>query len=116
MVLAGLKRFDIWLADLNPQRGTEVGKVRPVLIIQSDLINHVHDSTVVCPITSKSSTSEITKVNVLPENLTGLEQDSWVILDQIRSMDNRRFLRKLGSLPQKYHSRINENLKIVLDL
>lgn len=116
MILANINRFDIWLADLNPQRGTEVGKVRPVLVIQTDLINHVHDSTIVCPITTRSSTSEITKVKLPPKKLTGLDEESWVILDQIRALDNRRLIKKLGILPQGYHSTINQNLRIVLDL
>ena len=46
------KRFEICLADLNPRVGTETGKTRPVLIIQSDLLNKVHPSTIVCPITT----------------------------------------------------------------
>ena len=48
-----LKQFDIWLADLNPRLGTEAGKTRPVVIVQTDLLNDFHLSTVICPITSK---------------------------------------------------------------
>ena len=48
-----VKQFEIWVADLNPQIGTESGKTRPVLVIQTDLLNKIpHPSTVVCPITT----------------------------------------------------------------
>ena len=47
-----IKQFDIWLADLNPSRGTEPGKTRPVVIIQTDLLNDSHLSTIICPITT----------------------------------------------------------------
>ena len=43
------KQYEIWLADLNPRMGTEPGKTRPVVIIQTDLLNDVHPSTIVCP-------------------------------------------------------------------
>ena len=47
------KQFEIWIADLNPQIGTEPGKVRPVLVIQTNLLNKIpHSSTLVCPITT----------------------------------------------------------------
>ncbi len=47
-----IKQFDIWLADLNPSIGTEPGKKRPVVIVQTDLLNETHLSTLICPITS----------------------------------------------------------------
>jgi len=46
------EKFEIWLADLNPRFGTEAGKTRPVLIVQSNLLNAVHPSTIICPITT----------------------------------------------------------------
>jgi len=52
-----IKQFDIWLADLNPKKGTEPGKIRPVVIVQTDLLNETHLSTIICPIT----------INVIPE-------------------------------------------------
>ena len=46
------KQFDIWLADLNPTIGTEPGKTRPVVIMQTNLLNETHTSTIICPITT----------------------------------------------------------------
>ncbi|WP_106134456.1 type II toxin-antitoxin system PemK/MazF family toxin [Mongoliibacter ruber] len=43
-----VKRFEVWLANLDPRFGTETGKTRPVLVVQTDLLNKVHPSTLVC--------------------------------------------------------------------
>ncbi len=113
-MMSGVKRFEIWMANLNPQRGTEVGKVRPVLIVQTNLLNELIPSTIICPITTKPTKSEITKVNIKSDDFSGLQFESWVILDQMRSIDNRRLVRKIGELPFEIHSKMNENLKIIL--
>ncbi len=47
-----LKQFDLWLADLNPNVGTEPSKTRPVVIVQTDLLNESHLSTLICPVTT----------------------------------------------------------------
>ncbi|WP_425389462.1 type II toxin-antitoxin system PemK/MazF family toxin [Ekhidna sp.] len=111
-----IRHFDIWLANLNPQRGTEIGKVRPILIVQTNLINNLSDSTLICPVTSKTSQSEITKVKIDPSAENGLKSKSWVIVDQIRSIDNRRLIRKLGTLSMGNRTSIRRSLKIILDL
>ncbi len=68
------KQFDIWIADLEPQRGTETGKVRPVLIVQTNLLRD-HPSTVICPIsTNVSPESEILRVHIKKGTAT-LKQD-----------------------------------------
>ena len=48
-----IEKFHVYLADLNPQKGTEPGKIRPVVVVQTDLLNNVHPRTMVCPITTK---------------------------------------------------------------
>lgn len=47
-----IKQYDIWLADLNPSKGTEPGKTRPVLVVQTDLLNETHQSTLICPVST----------------------------------------------------------------
>ena len=55
-----IKQFEIWIADLNPRIGTETGKIRPVIVVQTDLLNKEHPSTIVCPIaTNVKPDSEI---------------------------------------------------------
>lgn len=110
-------QFDIWLANLNPSKGTEPGKIRPVVTIQSDLLNKVgHPSTLVCPITSQLSEEE----NVLRVKLdtfgTGLEQDSEVLIDQIRALDNQRLLQRLGKIGADQSEELLWKLKAILDI
>ena len=48
-----LEKFHIYLADLNPRQGTEAGKIRPVVVVQTDLLNNTHPSTIICPLTTR---------------------------------------------------------------
>jgi len=109
-------KFDIWLANLNPQRGSEVGKVRPVLIIKTSLLAGLTNSTIICPFTTTPSNSEITRVKMTPSVKSGIEKDSWVIIDQIRSIDSKRLIRKIGELPLDLQNKVDRSLKIMLDL
>ena len=109
-----LKQFDIWLADLNPTIGTEPGKTRPVIIVQSDLLNEVHLSTIVCPVT----TNVRPDANLLRVHLTKaqLSKVSDILVDQIRSIDNKRLIKRLGKLTPAQVGKLRANLMIVLDL
>lgn len=110
-----IKQFDIWIADLEPQRGTETGKVRPVLILQTNLLRD-HPSTIVCPITTNvAPESEILRV-YLKKGSAGLKSESDIMIDQIRAIDNRRLTKKVGELPRDLQQKVKENIKIVLDL
>ena len=109
-----IKQFEIWLADLNPNRGTEVGKVRPVVVIQTDLLNDLHSSTIVCPITSNVQRDmRLLRVFI---GKRGLDQESDILVDQIRAIDNRRFVKKIGRLQQAHVIQLQENIKTILDL
>ena len=113
--MALLKKYDIWLADLNPGRGTEPGKVRPVIIIQSDFLNNIHPSTIICPVTTNvNRSSKILRVAL--SNNIALSKPSDILVDQIRSIDNKRFIKKIGSISTGLRNQLNKNLKIVLDL
>ncbi|MFP4488028.1 MAG: type II toxin-antitoxin system PemK/MazF family toxin [Bacteroidales bacterium] len=112
-----IKQFDIWIADLSPQIGTESGKKRPVVVIQTDLLNEIsHPSTIVCPVTTRvKKESEVLRVH-LKKGMAQLTRDSDIMIDQIWAVDNRRLVKKLGSLPQNVKTRLKENISIVLDL
>ena len=109
-----IKQFDIWLANLNPGKGTELGKVRPVVVVQTDLLNDVHSSTLVCPITSQVNR----EINILRVFIGKryLEKESDVLVDQLRAIDNRRLVKRLGKLQPAQIRALKENLQIVLDL
>ncbi len=111
-----LKRFDVWIADLNPPNGTEPGKIRPVVIVQTDLLNNFHPSTLVCPLTTNVIPgAEILRVN-LAKNEGGLKKRSAVLVDQVRAIDNKRLLKKSGSLSKASKLKLMNNLKTILDL
>ena len=108
------KQYDIWLADLNPSIGTEPGKVRPVVIIQTNLLNDTHLSMIVCPVTTNvNPDAEILRIHL---KKTQLQKLSDVLVDQPRAIDNQRFIKKLGTLNTEQIRQLRENLKIVLDL
>jgi mRNA interferase MazF len=112
-----INQFEVWLADLNPRMGTEAGKTRPVLVVQTNLLNKLsHPSTIICPITSHvSPKANILRVH-LQQGTAGLEKDSDIMIDQMRAIDNGRLKQRLGVLPESFTDRIKENLKIVLDI
>ncbi|MBE7441408.1 MAG: type II toxin-antitoxin system PemK/MazF family toxin [Flavobacteriales bacterium] len=112
-----IKQYEIWIADLNPQIGTEPGKTRPVLVVQSNLLNKIpHPSTIVCPITTNiKKSAEILRVH-LKKGVANLHQDCDVMIDQIRAIDNKRLINKVGDLPSNLRNLVKENIQIVLDL
>lgn len=109
-----LKQFDIWLANLNPGRGTEPGKIRPVVVIQTDLLNENHPSTLVCPVT----TNVIAEIELLRVHLhkNQLDKPSDILVDRIRAIDNKRLIKKLASLTPTQIQTLKRNLRVVLDL
>ena len=109
-----IRQYDIWLANLNPSKGSEVGKVRPVVIVQSDLLNNLHGSTLVCPVTSNLNRDlKMLRVHI---GKRYLDAESDVLVDQVRAIDNRRLIQRLGKLQPSHVERLRENLCIVLDL
>ena len=112
-----INQYEIWIADLNPQIGTESGKTRPVLIVQTDLLNKIpHPSTIVCPITTKvQNDSDILRVH-LKKGMANLHENCDIMIDQIRAIDNKRLLKKVGVLPTDLIEKIKENISIIVDL
>lgn len=92
--MVNIRRGWFFLADLNPRRGTEPGKTRPVLVFQSDLLNQViHPSTIILPLTT-NVLDNVQPLRVrIPSTHEGFSTPSDVMIDQIRAIDNRRFFR-----------------------
>ena len=109
-----IQQYDIWLADLNPARGPIPGKIRPVVIIQSNLYNNNNDTTIVCPITSNI----VEDINYLRVALIKEQVDkrSDILLDQLRTIENRKLIKKLSRLNYDQIKKMKRNLQIVLDL
>jgi mRNA interferase MazF len=109
-----IKQYDIWLANLNPGKGTEIGKVRPVVIVQTDLLNNLHGSTLICPITSQVNRElKILRVHI---GKRYLEKESDVLVDQLRAIDNRRLVQRLGKLQAGHIQSLKENLSVLLEV
>lgn len=111
-----IKQFEIWLADLNPEFGTEAGKTRPVVIVQTDLLNKFHPSTIICPITTNVKTDATILRIHLSKGSAKLRENCDVMIDQIRAIDNKRLLKKIGDLPEEKINLVKANMSIVLDL
>jgi mRNA interferase MazF len=109
-----IKKWHVYLADLNPRIGTEPGKVRPVVVVQTNLLNGLHPSTVVCPLTTKvQPRARFLRVH-LSIGEAGLKEQSDIMVDQIRAIDNRRILRHMGKISHKSQVKLVENLGVLL--
>jgi mRNA interferase MazF len=110
-------RGDVWLANLNPMRGTEPGKTRPVLIVQAQaLLDANHPSTLIIPLTTKLvEDAEPLRLRVAA---TGrLRHDSDLLIDQLRAIDNRRLVQgPLTRLSATLMHRVDHAVKEVLDV
>ena len=111
------KRGEVWLADLNPQRGTEPGKTRPVLIVQAQALLDVrHPSTLIVPLTTNLiDDAEPLRLRVAPSGR--LRRKSDLLIDQLRAIDNRRlFDGPLTRLDEPLMTRVGAAMQEVLGL
>ena len=111
-----VRRGSLYLADLSPRRGSEPGKGRPVLAIQTDLLNEAgHPSTWVLPCTTRLSGESLLRV-ALPRGIAGNQQECEVMIDQSRAIDNGRFVRALRGLPRTLLREVEDKLRRLGDL
>ncbi len=109
-------QYEIWIADLNPTIGTEPGKVRPVIVVQTDLLNKHHTSSIICPITTNVQLkSEILRIH-LTKGSCGLNEPSDILIDQVRAIDNKRLIKKIGKASKVIAKKVQASLRIILDL
>jgi len=111
-----LKRGDIFLADLEPTKGSEQGGIRPVLIIQNDISNKHSPVTIIAAITSKVFDKEYSTNIFISKEESGLDNDSTIMLNQIRTIDNSRLIRKIGSIDNFTFNKVDMAIKISLAL
>lgn len=110
-------RGEIWLADLDPRRGTEPGKTRPVLIVQSQaLLDANHPSALIVPLTTNLvDDAEPLRIRVLASGR--LRHSSDLLIDQLRAIDNRRLIQgPMTRLPRALMLKVAEAIREVLDL
>ncbi len=111
-----IRRGDLFYADLNPVKGSEQAGHRPVLVIQNDVSNQYASTTIVAPLTTTVFPKRYPTHVPLQKGIGGLRANSTVLLSQIRTVDKSRLGRKVGRLTPDLMHRVNEAIKISLDL
>jgi mRNA interferase MazF len=109
-------RGGLYATDLNPPRGTEAGKIRPAVVVQTNLLNEVgHASTIILPCTTRLTGESLLRV-LLPGGMAGNRVDCEIMIDQARAIDNRRLRKHLGTVPRRVLGEIEEKLRHLLEL
>ena len=93
-----VKRGEVWLADLNPTRGSEQGGTRPVIIFQNDIVSRFSTTVITIPLTTNLRRASLPTCLLIPTGEGGLAQDSGALCYQLRVLDRTRLQRKLGEL------------------
>lgn len=109
-----IKRGDIYRTDLNPVIGSEQGGTRPVLIISNDIGNRHSPTVIIAAITGKTHTKAKLPTHIEVKNLEGLDRDSIILLEQIRTLDKQRLKQYLGVMPTDMMTDVDEALAVSL--
>lgn len=111
-----IKRGDIYYADLSPVVGSEQGGIRPVLIVQNNVGNKYSPTVIAAAITSQQSKTRMPTHIPIDGNCCGLQKDSVVLLEQIRTIDKRRLKEKMGTVDDSAMSRVDNAISISFGL
>ena len=111
-----IKRGDIYYANLNPVIGSEQGGIRPVLIISNDIGNKHSPTVIVAAITSRVQTKAKLPTHTIVNDFAGLDKDSVILLEQIRTIDKQRLQEYLGTLDRRFLLAVDKALAISVAL
>ncbi|GIM46244.1 mRNA interferase [Collibacillus ludicampi] len=111
-----VKRGDVYFADLSPVVGSEQGGFRPVLIIQNDIGNRFSPTVIVAAITAQIQKAKLPTHVEIDAKTYGLDRDSVILLEQIRTIDKQRLTDKITHLDEELMAKVNESLQISLGL
>lgn len=109
-----IKRGELYYADLSPVVGSEQGGVRPVLVVQNDVGNKYSPTVIAAAVTSKINKAKLPTHIELPSDSYGLQKDSVILLEQIRTLDKRRLKERIGELSVATMSRVDKAILISL--
>lgn len=112
----GVRRGDIYYADLSPVVGSEQGGIRPVLIIQNDVGNKYSPTVIAAAITSRMTKSQLPTHIGITSGAAGLSKDSVVLTEQIRTLDKRRLRDRIGHLDAAAMSEVDSALSVSFGL
>ncbi len=102
-----IRRGEIYLADLDPVRGHEQAGTRPVLIVQNDVGNQYSSTTIVAAITSRIQKQRLPVHVEISMQESGLAKDSVILLDQLRTLDMGRLIRRVGQTSSQKMSEVD---------
>lgn len=111
-----MNRGEIYLADLNPSRGSEQAGIRPVVLVQRNSLERFTRTVVVVPLTSNLRRSKIPGTIVIPIGEGGLTQESVALCYQVVVLDKERLVRQIGTLSSVCLSNLDQALKYTLKL
>ncbi len=111
-----IKRGDIFYAELNPVIGSEQGGTRPVLVISNNTGNRHSPTVIVAAITSRVHTKAKLPTHTEVRDFEGLDKDSVVLLEQIRTIDKQRLKQYMGLMPDNIMARVDKALAISISL
>ena len=113
---SGVKRGDIYYADLSPVVGSEQGGLRPVLIVQNDTGNRHSPTVIAAAITSQINKAKLPTHIELEGKSYGLTKDSVVLLEQIRTIDKRRLRERMGRLDAGLMNKVDNAIAVSFGL
>ena len=111
-----VRRGDIYYADLSPVVGSEQGGVRPVLIVQNDTGNRHSPTVIAAAITSQTGKTKLPTHIELAARSVGLNRDSVILLEQIRTLDKSRLRERMGKLDAKTMTAVDNALAVSFGL
>ncbi|MBR2279330.1 MAG: type II toxin-antitoxin system PemK/MazF family toxin [Ruminococcus sp.] len=111
-----IKRGDIYYADLSPVVGSEQGGIRPVLIVQNNIGNRYSPTVIAAAITSQQSKAKLPTHIPIVAHDCGLQKDSVVLLEQIRTIDKQRLKERMGAVDQSSMNRVDNAISISFGL
>ncbi len=109
-----IKRGELYYADLSPVVGSEQGGIRPVLVVQNDVGNKYSPTVIAAAVTSKINKAKLPTHIELSSNSYGLQKDSVILLEQIRTLDKRRLKERIGELNESTMTRVDKAILISL--
>lgn len=111
-----IKRGDTFLVDLNPVVGAEQAGIRPALVIQIDKANAASPHTIIIPFTTRIREVKLPSHVRIPAGVGGLADESILLCEQIRVIDKRRLVRKIGSIGEEHLREVGIAIKVILGL
>ena len=110
-------RGEIYMVRFDPTEGSEIGKTRPALIVQNDVANRSSPVTIVAAITSQFDPNHLYPTEVLiPAPEGGLTVDSVVLLNQVRTIDRKRLVKRQGTVSSDTMLRVERAIRVSFGL